>query len=114
MALETLKNVNKIGNFPVIVMDELRAKYPEARDNIGYSLLNTFSVELNKEYQLTVDCPGGSIVSSMVIIKLEAIGSFREKLNGLKRKEYNAALLLDASKSEDFTSANDILVIKRV
>ena len=82
----------------------LRAKYPEARDTISLnSILNTFSVELNKEYQLTVDCPIDNIVSSRVVIKLEAIGSLRKKLNGLMRKEYNAALLLDAAKSEDFT-----------
>jgi hypothetical protein len=29
MALETLKNVNVIGGFNVVVMDELREKYPE-------------------------------------------------------------------------------------
>ena len=29
MALETLKGVKEIGGFPVVVMDELREKYPE-------------------------------------------------------------------------------------
>lgn len=29
MSLETLKGVEKIGGFDVVVMDELRAKYPE-------------------------------------------------------------------------------------
>lgn len=29
MALETLKGINRIGEFTVVVMDELREKYPE-------------------------------------------------------------------------------------
>jgi hypothetical protein len=79
----------------------LRAKYPEAIDSI-YSSSKILSVELNKKYRLIVDRPS-SPVSNNVLIKLEAIGSLRKKLNGLKNKEYNATLLLDASKSEDFT-----------
>lgn len=35
MALETLKNVEKLGEFNVVVMDELRAKYPEKFNESG-------------------------------------------------------------------------------
>lgn len=35
MALETLKNVDKIGEFEVVVMDELREKYPEKFNESG-------------------------------------------------------------------------------
>jgi hypothetical protein len=35
MALETLKNVEKIGGFKVVVMDELREKYPERFTETG-------------------------------------------------------------------------------
>ncbi len=33
--LETLKNVDTIGGFPVVVMDELREKYPEKFNEAG-------------------------------------------------------------------------------
>jgi hypothetical protein len=35
MALETLKGVEKIGGFPVVVMDELREKFPEKFNESG-------------------------------------------------------------------------------
>lgn len=35
MALETLKSVEKIGGFDVVVMDELREKYPERFTETG-------------------------------------------------------------------------------
>lgn len=35
MALETLKDVNQIGGFSVVVMDELREKYPEKFNDSG-------------------------------------------------------------------------------
>ena len=35
MALKTLKNVDAIGGFPVVVMDELREKYPEKFNETG-------------------------------------------------------------------------------
>lgn len=35
MALETLKGVEQIGGFNVVVMDELRAKYPEKFNESG-------------------------------------------------------------------------------
>ena len=79
----------------------LRAKYPEAINNNPN--LKTLSVELNKEYQLIVDIPSLPILSNTVEIKLRAIGGLSKKLYGLKNKEYDAALLLDAAKSEDFT-----------
>jgi hypothetical protein len=79
----------------------LRAKYPEAIDN--NSNYKKLSVAFNKEYQLTVDMPAIlNLLSHIVEIKLEAIGSLSRKLHGLKNKEYDAVLLQDASKSEDF------------
>jgi hypothetical protein len=35
MALETLKDVKEIGGFPLVVMDELREKYPEKFNESG-------------------------------------------------------------------------------
>ena len=35
MALETLKGIEKIGDFSVIIMDELRAKFPEKFNEKG-------------------------------------------------------------------------------
>jgi hypothetical protein len=35
MALETLKGVKEIGGFPVVIMDELREKYPEKFNESG-------------------------------------------------------------------------------
>lgn len=35
MALETLKGVEKIGGYPVVVMDDLRAKFPEKFNESG-------------------------------------------------------------------------------
>lgn len=35
MALETLKGVEKIGGFSVVIMDELRAKFPEKFNESG-------------------------------------------------------------------------------
>lgn len=35
MALETLKNINMIGKFKVVVMDDLRAQYPEKFNESG-------------------------------------------------------------------------------
>ena len=35
MALETLKGINKIGDFDVVVMDELREKFPDKFNESG-------------------------------------------------------------------------------
>ena len=35
MALETLKNVKEIGGFSVVIMDELRNKFPEKFNESG-------------------------------------------------------------------------------
>ena len=35
MSIETLKNITQIGNFDVVVMDELRDKYPEKFNAAG-------------------------------------------------------------------------------
>jgi len=35
MALETLKGVRQIGGFPVVIMDELREKYPDKFNESG-------------------------------------------------------------------------------
>ena len=35
MALETLKGVEKIGGFDLVIMDELRDKYPEKFEESG-------------------------------------------------------------------------------
>jgi hypothetical protein len=35
MALETLKGIKQIGNFPVVIMDDLREQYPEKFNESG-------------------------------------------------------------------------------
>lgn len=46
MALETLKGVTKIGAFPVVVMDELREKYPEKFNASGAMDYKWFEAEI--------------------------------------------------------------------
>lgn len=46
MALETLKGVNKIGEFSVVVMDELRDKYPEKFNESGAMDYKWFESEI--------------------------------------------------------------------
>ena len=46
MALETLKGVEKIGGFPVVVMDDLREKYPEKFNDSGSMDYKWFEAEI--------------------------------------------------------------------
>lgn len=46
MALETLKDVKKIGRFPVIVMDDLRQQYPEKFNESGAMDYQWFETEI--------------------------------------------------------------------
>ena len=49
MALETLKGIKKIGGFNVIVMDELREKYPEKFNESGAMDYKWFEKEIRPE-----------------------------------------------------------------
>ena len=46
MALETLKDVFALGGFPVVVMDELREKYPEKFHESGQMNWEWFETEI--------------------------------------------------------------------
>ena len=46
MALETLKGVTKIGDFDVVVMDDLREKYPDKFNESGAMDYKWFEVEI--------------------------------------------------------------------
>lgn len=46
MALETLKGIKEIGGFKIVVMDELRAKYPEKFNDSGSMDYNWFEKEI--------------------------------------------------------------------
>jgi len=46
MALETLKGRKEIGGFKIVVMDELRAKYPEKFNDSGSMDYNWFEKEI--------------------------------------------------------------------
>lgn len=46
MALETLKGIDKIGGFDVVVMDELREKYPEKFNESGSMNYQWFEKEI--------------------------------------------------------------------
>ena len=46
MALQTLKDVKEIGGFPVIVMDELREKYPDKFNESGAMDYKWFEKEI--------------------------------------------------------------------
>lgn len=46
MALETLKNVKKIGGFDLVVMDELRSNYPEKFNSSGSMDYTWFEKEI--------------------------------------------------------------------
>jgi len=46
VALETLKDVKEIGGFPVVVMDELREKYPEKFNESGAMDYKWFEKEI--------------------------------------------------------------------
>lgn len=50
MALETSTNVNKIGEFDVIVMDELRAKFPDKFNESGAMDYEWFEKEIRPNY----------------------------------------------------------------
>ena len=46
MALETLKGIKEIGGFKIVVMDELRAKYPEKFNDSGSMDYKWFEKEI--------------------------------------------------------------------
>ena len=46
MALETLKGIKEIGGYPVIVMDELREKYPDKFNESGAMDYKWFEAEI--------------------------------------------------------------------
>lgn len=50
MALNTLKGVTEIGGFPVIVMDELREKYPDKFNESGAMDYKWFEEEIRPNY----------------------------------------------------------------
>lgn len=50
MALETLKGVEKLGNFKVIVMDELKEKYPEKFNPDGGMDWKWFETEIRSKH----------------------------------------------------------------
>ena len=50
MALETLKGVTEIGGFPVIVMDELREKFPDKFNESGSMDYEWFEKDIRPNY----------------------------------------------------------------
>ncbi|MDD2314415.1 MAG: hypothetical protein PHX12_06065 [Proteiniphilum sp.] len=50
MALNTLKGVTEIGGFPVIVMDELRDKYPDKFNESGAMDYKWFEKDIRPNY----------------------------------------------------------------
>lgn len=50
MALETLKGVTEIGGFPVVVMDELREKYPDKFNESGAMDYKWFEAEIRPSH----------------------------------------------------------------
>ena len=50
MALSTLKGIKEIGGFPVIVMDELRDKYPEKFNESGAMDYKWFEKDIRPNY----------------------------------------------------------------
>ena len=50
MALNTLKGVTEIGGYPVIVMDELREKYPDKFNESGSMDYKWFEEEIRPNY----------------------------------------------------------------
>lgn len=50
MALETLKGITEIGGFPVVVMDELRARYPEKFNESGAMDYKWFESEIRPKH----------------------------------------------------------------
>jgi arginine/lysine/ornithine decarboxylase len=46
MCLETLKGINKIGSFDILVMDELREQYPQFFNESGAMDWNKFETEI--------------------------------------------------------------------
>lgn len=46
MALEVLKGTDKIGGFPVVIMDELRFKHPEKFNESGQMDYNWFEMDI--------------------------------------------------------------------
>lgn len=54
MALETLKDVKEIGGFDVVVMDELREKYPERFNGSGAMDWDWFEKEIRPNHFIYV------------------------------------------------------------
>lgn len=54
MALETLKGITKIGDFDVVVMDELREKYPEKFNESGAMDWQWFESEIRPKHFIYV------------------------------------------------------------
>jgi hypothetical protein len=54
MALETLKGVEKIGGFDVVVMDDLREKYPEKFNESGAMDWQWFETEIRPDHFIYV------------------------------------------------------------
>lgn len=50
MALETLKGVTEIGGFPVVIMDELREKFPDKFNESGSMDYKWFEKEIRPNY----------------------------------------------------------------
>lgn len=54
MALETLKEVTKIGGFDVVVMDELRTKHPEKFNESGAMDYKWFESEIRPKHHIFI------------------------------------------------------------
>jgi len=50
MALDTLKGVTEIGGFPVVIMDELREKFPDKFNESGSMDYKWFEKEIRPNY----------------------------------------------------------------
>ena len=50
MALETLKGVTEIGGFPIVVMDELREKFPDKFNESGAMDYEWFEKDIRPNY----------------------------------------------------------------
>lgn len=61
MALETLRGVEKIGEFDVVVMDELRHKYPEKFNESGSMDYKWFESEIRPKHFVYIRHDVGSL-----------------------------------------------------
>ena len=61
MALETLRGIEELGGFPVIVMDELRSKYPDKFNESGGMDYAWFEKEIRPHFHIYLRHDVGSL-----------------------------------------------------